>query len=162
MYILREKNTLTSEMLKGHLSSSISSIHVIMFQSNLHFVKYENKFQFFCPSKNLLPNSTQEELIGRLVFVPFVSNPRRTTHHHHDFIPDDNECMVENGGCKDRCINFPGGFRCGCQEGYKLAADGVTCEGGIPSSLINHVSVSRILTPEKSHLQISHPKITSS
>jgi fibulin 1/2 len=29
--------------------------------------------------------------------------------------------------CSQECINTPGSFKCGCQSGYRLSADGITC-----------------------------------
>ncbi|XP_068126762.1 vitamin K-dependent protein S [Hyperolius riggenbachi] len=43
---------------------------------------------------------------------------------------DINECEdpeKENGGCNQRCVNFPGGYRCACEDGYYLLADKHTC-----------------------------------
>ena len=31
-----------------------------------------------------------------------------------------NECMTNNGGCSDVCINTLGGYYCACSEGYEL------------------------------------------
>ncbi|XP_020811863.1 low-density lipoprotein receptor-related protein 8 isoform X9 [Drosophila serrata] len=38
-----------------------------------------------------------------------------------------NECATKNGGCMHQCINLAVGYRCECQEGYKLAADKRSC-----------------------------------
>lgn len=43
---------------------------------------------------------------------------------------DINECEdpeKENAGCSQRCVNFPGGYRCACEDGYYLLADKHTC-----------------------------------
>ncbi|XP_070391074.1 multiple epidermal growth factor-like domains protein 6 isoform X2 [Dermacentor albipictus] len=41
---------------------------------------------------------------------------------------DINECAVYNGGCKLRCENTLGSFKCHCDiPGYTLAADGTSC-----------------------------------
>lgn len=29
--------------------------------------------------------------------------------------------------CTQLCINTDGGFSCGCQDGYRLDADGISC-----------------------------------
>uniref|UniRef100_A0A7M5WWB1 Hemicentin-1 n=2 Tax=Clytia hemisphaerica TaxID=252671 RepID=A0A7M5WWB1_9CNID len=43
---------------------------------------------------------------------------------------DINECLSNNGGCRvdkqARCINYPGGFYCGCNRGYILADNSLT------------------------------------
>lgn len=41
---------------------------------------------------------------------------------------DENECAKSNGGCSQRCENFPGSFRCSCQYGFMLQADRKTCK----------------------------------
>jgi len=47
---------------------------------------------------------------------------------------DVNECEVyrtDQGGklCLHECVNIPGSYRCSCPSGYKLLADGRSCEG---------------------------------
>ena len=42
---------------------------------------------------------------------------------------DEDECSVNNGGCSQRCHNFPGSYRCGCFHGYTMQADRRTCKG---------------------------------
>jgi integrin beta 2 len=44
-------------------------------------------------------------------------------------ITDIDECSERNGGCELLCINSPGSFACGCQQGYILQPDGRTCKG---------------------------------
>ena len=34
------------------------------------------------------------------------------------FFIDVNECLVNNGGCHQRCINTEGSYYCECFEGY--------------------------------------------
>ena len=42
---------------------------------------------------------------------------------------DINECLTENGGCADICINLFDSFMCQCRHGYKLQEDGRSCDG---------------------------------
>ena len=45
-------------------------------------------------------------------------------------LPSDiNECMADNGGCTQTCINIPGSYQCSCMNGYQLANDSRTCTG---------------------------------
>ena len=39
-------------------------------------------------------------------------------------MPDVNECLIQNGGCAQECINAVGSFRCECNlPGYIKDAD---------------------------------------
>ena len=40
---------------------------------------------------------------------------------------DIDECS--SSPCGHICANFPGGFRCRCEEGYSLDGDGLSCSG---------------------------------
>ena len=44
-------------------------------------------------------------------------------------ISDINECVENNGGCSDECINTRGSFECKCPNGYTLDLDMKTCIG---------------------------------
>ena len=44
-------------------------------------------------------------------------------------LPDIDECVVDNGGCNQICVNKPGSFECKCEPGYLLSDDGKTCVG---------------------------------
>ena len=43
---------------------------------------------------------------------------------------DVNECLVNNGGCQQTCINIPGRRICDCKPGYALKENSeTTCAG---------------------------------
>ena len=42
-------------------------------------------------------------------------------------IADVNECALESGGCQHKCVNRAGSYRCECNTGYILQADGKSC-----------------------------------
>jgi Coagulation Factor Xa inhibitory site len=44
-------------------------------------------------------------------------------------ITDINECNSTNGNCSHECWNFPGGYKCSCNDGYNLNDDTRTCDG---------------------------------
>ncbi|KAJ8780647.1 hypothetical protein J1605_000690 [Eschrichtius robustus] len=52
---------------------------------------------------------------------------------------DVDECQVHNGGCQHRCVNTPGSYLCECKPGFRLHADGRTCLGKHPCSLLGPV-----------------------
>ena len=42
---------------------------------------------------------------------------------------DINECLIDNGGCNQICLNTQGSFTCSCGTGYILdVADNQTCK----------------------------------
>lgn len=45
------------------------------------------------------------------------------------FFVDINECEDFNGGCSQRCSNFPGSFRCLCEDGYFMHSNKRDCGG---------------------------------
>lgn len=47
-------------------------------------------------------------------------------------LTDINECDNRRGGCQHDCRNTPGGYQCLCPAGYRLRADGRSCEGKTP------------------------------
>ena len=53
----------------------------------------------------------------------------------HVVYADIDECNTTNvqyqHNCSQVCINSEGNYTCGCEPGYILAADGLTCEGTI-------------------------------
>uniref|UniRef100_A0ABM0H074 Prolow-density lipoprotein receptor-related protein 1-like n=1 Tax=Saccoglossus kowalevskii TaxID=10224 RepID=A0ABM0H074_SACKO len=40
---------------------------------------------------------------------------------------DDNQCLVNNGGCHQQCRQIQGGYVCECNDGYQLKDDRITC-----------------------------------
>ena len=47
----------------------------------------------------------------------------------HTLLPDINECNQGVDNCAQICTNTIGGFICGCNSGYTLDDDGITCNG---------------------------------
>ena len=43
--------------------------------------------------------------------------------------PDIDECTNNTHNCTQTCTNTDGSFTCGCNSGYVLDSDGVTCNG---------------------------------
>ena len=43
--------------------------------------------------------------------------------------PDIDECSDGTHNCSQTCNNTEGGFTCGCNNGYLLDSDEVTCNG---------------------------------
>ena len=40
---------------------------------------------------------------------------------------DVNKCSVKNGGCEQKCSLNGSGYRCSCEDGYKLLPDSHSC-----------------------------------
>ena len=40
-----------------------------------------------------------------------------------------NECQIDNGGCKQVCVDMPISFECLCEPGFILAANDRDCDG---------------------------------
>ena len=40
---------------------------------------------------------------------------------------DKNECLENNGGCSDKCVNEDPGYHCECPKGQELDVDEKTC-----------------------------------
>ena len=52
---------------------------------------------------------------------------------YENSILDIDECGRNNGGCHGTCLNIDGSFRCGCEVGYELELDGISCRGNTTS-----------------------------
>ncbi|XP_056643014.1 collagen and calcium-binding EGF domain-containing protein 1-like [Diorhabda sublineata] len=75
-----------------------------------------------------------------------------TCHHGYKFSPENqrnnkkpvcldiDECLDNNGGCQQICINEQGSYRCDCNQGFKLRNDNRTC---IPENPDNNLDPSQ-------------------
>ena len=48
---------------------------------------------------------------------------------NNNYCVDINECLVNDGGCEQKCHNSEGSFSCSCNDGYAIAANGFDCTG---------------------------------
>ena len=48
---------------------------------------------------------------------------------HIRIFSDIDECSDETDDCDHTCTNTVGSFICGCNSGYELDSDGLTCNG---------------------------------
>ena len=46
----------------------------------------------------------------------------------HLILTDTDECALANGGCEHSCSNADGSYTCSCNSGFKLKANGLTCD----------------------------------
>ena len=61
------------------------------------------------------------------------------------YFSDIDECQNKSGiNCDQLCVNLPGSYFCDCNNGYKLNADGGTCDGKPPNFFYYPVSLSPI------------------
>lgn len=44
---------------------------------------------------------------------------------------DRDECKEKTALCEQKCVNNFGSYTCGCEKGFTLNADGITCDGRI-------------------------------
>ena len=51
------------------------------------------------------------------------------------FFTDVNECAYSNGSCQHQCVNSGGSYRCECDSGYYLQADGKSCANTRPPGI---------------------------
>lgn len=58
-----------------------------------------------------------------------ATTPTLLTTFSRLFLPDVNECSVNNGGCEQGCENTAGGFQCFCHAGYRLHWNKKDCVG---------------------------------
>ena len=40
---------------------------------------------------------------------------------------NENECLVDKGGCAQKCLDTEGSFLCSCEDGYVLSPNGFDC-----------------------------------
>ena len=48
---------------------------------------------------------------------------------HLVYVTDVDECLYNNGGCNDTCINTEGSYKCECGPGLVLELDQHSCRG---------------------------------
>lgn len=57
---------------------------------------------------------------------------------------DVDECEGGDACCAQLCINYSGGYECGCQEGFRISSDGCGCDGKF---LLSHGSTGLLFIP---------------
>uniref|UniRef100_H2Z0Z3 EGF-like calcium-binding domain-containing protein n=1 Tax=Ciona savignyi TaxID=51511 RepID=H2Z0Z3_CIOSA len=62
---------------------------------------------------------------------------------------DKNECMENNGGCQEICINTLGSYRCSCNGTKYLAIDGLMCVEIIQQTTTVSVTTAAVLTGDQ-------------
>ena len=73
----------------------------------------------------------------RLNLVNFTSNPCMRLELmgcQKQTCDDENECLDNNGGCAQKCLNDPGNFKCDCNVGFQLFTEDGTSDYFIPPS----------------------------
>ena len=65
-----------------------------------------------------------------MFFLCLVSrfNPKRQKEGEKPVCVDIDECVENSTVCEQLCINEPGGYSCGCNDGFILKRDNKTCE----------------------------------
>lgn len=57
--------------------------------------------------------------------MSYISTCGHSILYHTEF----DECVNENGGCEQRCVNQLTSFECDCYDGYMLDSNGLNCSG---------------------------------
>ena len=73
----------------------------------------------------------------RLNLIDFVENPclkLEVMGCHKQSCDDINECLDNNGGCQQKCLNTPGSFNCACNVGFDLFTQDGTSNFYIPAA----------------------------
>ncbi|XP_055635764.1 uncharacterized protein LOC129775276 isoform X1 [Toxorhynchites rutilus septentrionalis] len=73
---------------------------------------------------------------------------------------DINECLNNNGGCHQKCINSPGSYSCGCHNGYELFTENGTA-GFIVDKSETGVRDGDIYQRNKTCVPVTCPTLTS-
>ncbi|KAI8515247.1 hypothetical protein Bbelb_078380, partial [Branchiostoma belcheri] len=101
-------------------------------QCHLHFVEVQDGNSTDSTTINRLCHSSQGVGLissGSQLRIILKSSPSL---QHASFSAsytaiDIDECMSDNGGCQEACLNLDGGYACGCSYGYEIAPDGTSC-----------------------------------
>lgn len=67
---------------------------------------------------------------------------RKNIKGHTITILDIDECREDSDGCAQNCANTVGSYTCGCNTGYDLAPDGLSCTG---KTLAHNYGTSRLI-----------------
>ena len=68
---------------------------------------------------------------GNVIIVHFVSDGTvERSGFEMSFFADRDECQFNNGGCRHKCTNVVGSYRCSCNDGFVLHSDGHDCKEG--------------------------------
>ena len=65
---------------------------------------------------------------NQITFINLYLNPSNTFLSR--FVIDIDECATNQHQCNQDCTNNDGSYTCSCVDGFRLDADGYTCNGG--------------------------------
>ena len=76
-------------------------------------------------------NESSQVVVTRctVVFTNKITYSRTSVNNLKHYFADINECLSNNGGCAQVCVNTPGSYRCSCDPGFTLGMDGKLCYG---------------------------------
>ena len=60
--------------------------------------------------------------------IPYSQGQRSMT-SFSSFFADIDQCLTNNGGCEQLCVNEIPGHVCECDPGFALSTDGFSCTG---------------------------------
>lgn len=63
------------------------------------------------------------------MFCDNNSNYSYFDRYNYDNYTDENECMLENGGCHQICTDTDQSRSCDCEKGFELQGNAISCNG---------------------------------
>ena len=54
---------------------------------------------------------------------------------------DIDECLSNNGGCNQICVNTLGSYKCRCRAGFKMSVDNHNCTGRCNPCVVSQLSL---------------------
>ena len=55
---------------------------------------------------------------------------------NNNYFLDTNECLLNNGGCSQLCVNSLGSYQCNCGNGYQLNNNQIDCDGLLANIIV--------------------------
>jgi hypothetical protein len=67
------------------------------------------------------------EIVQLLTSALLIMEDVNTCVRKVESVQDVNECLADNGGCSEICVNLPGSYTCACGTGKEISEDRRSC-----------------------------------